>query len=137
MLPHYTVLQQTMKSSCGLCAVTAVMKYYGAEGTHYDLELTALDIYEKYMAFIRANLEEGKPVVVSTNVGGGHFLTVIGIDNMGTDYIYDDVLIIADSNDYWDGYQDGFSAHCAYRFFRHHTNNRHTVLQSIIVLEKN
>ena len=53
--------------------------------------------YEEYMAFIRSNLEAGIPVVVSHNLGSGHYLTVIGLDDMGTDYIIE--CIITDAND--------------------------------------
>ena len=130
MLKNYTVLQQTMRSSCGNCAVNSVLSYYGMEGDPYELEETYVKLYEKvnkknvrgngtspkghvaalaewgyvatnyggtattgipfptydsYMEFIRTNLEAGKPIVVSTYLGSGHFLTVIGMDDMGTD----------------------------------------------------
>ena len=180
MLEKFTVLQQTMRSSCGICAVNAVLKYYGEEEPLYDMELTYLNDYEKYsgekpvkgrgstveghaitlkewgyeseysftkggkpvkfptyesyMKFIRDNLSEGRPIVVSTNLGSGHFLTVIGIDDMGTDYIYDDVLITADSCDYWDGYQDGYNVFSAYKFYTQHTNSSTTRMQSHIVI---
>lgn len=179
LLPNYTVLQQTMGSSCGLCAITSVLKYYGVPKDYYDLEKIALDEYEQatgkivkgkgcdvqslkitanrfgfkadagytkqgskpsfatyadYMQFLRSNLEEGRPVVVSHNMGSGHYLTVIGLDDMGTDYIYDDVVIIADSSDYWDGYQDGYNVHSAYKFFRQHANGNFTLLQPYVVI---
>ena len=181
MLKNYTVLQQTMHSSCGICAVGSVLKYYGVEESYYDLELSYLnkyesttfdhvngsgstminhyltlmemgyeseynstvkgytppqDTYEKYMQFIRENLQNDKPFVVSTNLGSGHFLTVIGIDDMGTDFIYDDVLITADSCDYWDGYQDGYNVFSAYKFYTQHTNSKYNKLQAYIVIEK-
>ena len=85
---------------------------------------------------MRTNLEAGKPVVVGTNLGSGHFLTVIGLDDMGTDYIYDDVIIVADSSDYWDGYQDGYNTHSAKKFFDQHTNKPHTQLQNCIVIDR-
>ncbi len=168
LLKNYTILQQTMHSSCGICAVGSVLKYYGEEESYYDMELSYLDAYEtvnstvvkgsgsgvgghsvalkswgytsdygyaakgyqspyptyeEYMQFIRSNLQEGRPVVVSTNFGSGHYVTVIGHDDMGTDYIYDDVVIAADSCDYWDGYQDGYNVYSATKFFTQHTNS--------------
>jgi len=181
LLKNYTVLQQTMSSSCGICAVCSVLKYYGEEESFYDMELSYLNLYEgvnlttikgkgssvhshhaalaelgytseyarfyyskgeepvyptyeSYMQHLRTNLEAGRPIVVSTNLGSGHYLTVIGIDDMGTDYIYDDVVITADSCDYWDGYQDGYNVFNANKFYRQHTNSKYEVIQANIVI---
>lgn len=180
LLPNYTVLQQTMHSSCGICAVNSVLSYYGREETPYDLELTYLNLYEStnnevvngkgssvkshnkalkewgyesdygwtprgtmshtyesYMEFMRSHLEAGRPIVVSTYLGSGHFLTVIGLDDMGTpDYIYDDVVITADSNDIWDGYQDGYDVFSGYKFYSQHTNSGKTRLHNYLVIDK-
>ena len=181
LLKNYTVLQQTMHSSCGICAVNSVLKHYGEAESYYDMELTYLNDYERitgstvngkgssiaghkatlaewgytaetsyaakgstpkyatyeaYTQFIRSNLLADRPIVVSTFLGSGHFLTIIGYDDMGTDYIYDDVIITADSADYWDGYQDGYNVFSAYKFFRQHTNSGHQYLQSLIVIYK-
>lgn len=76
-------------------------------------------------------------MVVSTNLGSGHYLTVIGHNDMGTaEYIYDDVIITADSCDYWDGRQDGYNTYCANKFYRQHTNGSHSLLQCYVVVEK-
>ncbi len=179
LLSNYTILQQTMGSSCGICATNSVLSYYGHKDSQYDLELKLLDQYEKtvsapgsvkgngtnvrvlyyaiqawgykasfnydgkpyidyasYMNFMRSNLESGKPIVVNTYLGSDHAMTVIGLDDMGTDYIYDDVVIIADSSDYWDGYQDGYVVHSAYKFFTQHTNKTRTRLRNYLVIEK-
>lgn len=183
LLPHYTVLEQTMGSSCGVCAINSVMKYYGdaEDVSYYDLELIYTEDYERitgspvkggtnidnhemvlteygypvvekssihkgsypkyrtyaqYVGFIKENLLLGRPVVISTNMGSGHYLTIIGYDDMGTDYIYDDVIIMADSSDYWDGYQDGYDVHSAYKVFAQHTNSQYVTLQAIIVFDK-
>jgi hypothetical protein len=184
MLPHYTILQQTMSSSCGICSVISVLKYYGMEGDYYDLELEYLNhyeninadegqvkgqgtstvgntlalaewgyeteyglalkgdtpkyaTYEAYVAMISENLLEGRPIVCTTNFGSGHFLTIIGYDDMGTDYIYDDVIITADSSDYWDGYQDGYTLYSAYKYFKQHTNGSYSKLQQHIIIFDN
>ncbi len=181
LLKNYTVLQQTMSSSCGICATTSVLKYYGESGSYYDMELSYVNDYERimnkkvkgtgttviglkkvvdekgytaknsyvaagktpkyatyeaYVQFMRENLQAGRPIVVCTYLGSGHFLTVIGYDDMGTDYIYDDVIIAADSCDSWDGYQDGYNVYSAYKFFRQHTNKGYTPLQSMLVIYK-
>ena len=179
LLTNYTVLQQTIGYSCGICAANGVLKYYGHEQSQYDLELALLNqfekvtgitvkgrgvtvnelhaalqdwgykteynvswsgkepkfpTYESYMQFLRSNLEEGRPIVVTTYLGSDHAITVIGLDDMGTDYIYDDVIIVADSGEYWDGYQDGYNTHSAYKFFTQHTNTNHTQLQSYLLI---
>ena len=181
LLPGYTVLQQTMSSSCGVCAVNGVLTYYGVEDDPYEMEESYTLLYEElnrklvrgngssvtyhkvtladmgynsetfgsptaadpifptlesYMEFMRSNLLSGKPVVLSTYLGSGHFLTVIGVDDMGTDYIYDDVIITADSCDYWDGHQDGYNVFSAYKFYRQHTNSTHSSQFSSMVIEK-
>jgi len=181
LLKNYTVLQQTMSSSCGLCAINSVLKYYGEAGSQYDMELSTLTAYESttgktvkgtgtdinrlkstlssmgytsktyackagdqpkfatyedYIQFIRENLQAGKPIVACTYLGSGHFLTIIGYDDMGTAYIYDDVIITADSCDYWDGYQDGYNVFSAYKFFRQHTNRNYINMQNMLVINK-
>ncbi len=182
LLPNYTVLQQTMASSCGVCAVNSAMKYYGYSESYYDLELSYVNIYEgitgssikgngtsvathskaleqlgyrsinsyttrydtpefptyeSYVTFMLSHLSSGRPVVVSTLPGSGHYLTVIGYDDMGTDYIYDDVFIIADSCDYWDGYQDGYNTYSAYKFYTHHSNSNLNKFHSYVVVFDN
>ena len=91
--------------------------------------------YEKYIQFILKNLNNGQPLVVSHNPAGGHYLTIIGYDDMGTEYIYDDVFVIADSNDYWDGYQDGYNIYNAHKFYRQHTNGSNSRLQGYVQIE--
>ena len=182
LLPNYTVLQQTMASSCGVCAVNSAMKYYGHNESYYDLELSYLNVYEgitgtsikgsgtsvvthskaleqlgyrsinnytarydtpefptyeSYVTFMLSHLSSGRPVVVSTLPGSGHYLTVIGYDDMGTDYIYDDVFIIADSCDYWDSYQDGYNTYSAYKFYTHHSNSSLNKFHSYVVVFDN
>ena len=181
LLKNYTVLQQTMSSTCGICATNSVLSYYGEKANPYDMELSFLDTYEsvnnvtvkgkgstvnalkkaltqkgyssstyatskgstpkfdtyeKYMQFIRETLQAGRPLVACTYLGSGHFITVIGHDTMGTESIYDDVIIVADSCDYWDGYQDGYNVYSAYKFFRQHTNQNYSPLQSFLVIKQ-
>ncbi len=180
LLKNYTVLQQTMSSSCGVCAVTAVLKYYGHEGSYFDLELEYTNAYdnhpgiddvvrggtsngyhkillkdwgyashhyrslageeppfvsyENFASFVKYNIKNNRPIVVSASPKGGHFLTIIGIDDMGTDYIYDDVVVIADSSDYWDNYQDGYNIYPATQFYRQFANQSLTYLQQCLVI---
>lgn len=185
LLPNYTVFQQTMSSSCGVCAVNSVLKYYGeyADTSYYDLELEytnaydnhpgfsdvvrggtsngyhkmtleslgytshhyssapgeepAFENYESFISFVKYNLTNDRPVVTVISQSGAHFVTIIGYDDMGTEYIYDDVLIIADSSDYWDGYQDGFNIHSATQYYYQFTNGSNTTLYPCLVIYKN
>ena len=48
---------------------------------------------------IRQYLEKGIPVMVAWNDWGGHWQTIIGYDDLGTETTQDDVIIVADSYD--------------------------------------
>jgi hypothetical protein len=182
LLKNYTVLQQTMHSSCGVCAVNSIRSYYGETESPYEMEESyvkhyesnvpenaikgrgttidghklALELlgyktegglsrqgdepkfptYESYVTYMKGHLQAGRPIAISTNFGSGHYLTIIGYDDMGTDYIYDDVFITADSCDYWDGYQDGYNVFAGYKFYTQHTNGSYYNIHAHIVLFK-
>ncbi|GHT74238.1 hypothetical protein AGMMS50262_06780 [Bacteroidia bacterium] len=53
-------------------------------------------------------LKKGAPVIIGTNEWGGHWQIVIGYDSMGTAYIEDDVLILAEPYDRTDHFCDGY-----------------------------
>ena len=55
---------------------------------------------------------------------------------MGTGFIYDDVIITADSADYWDGCQDGYDLFAGYKFFSQFTNGTYKIPQGYLVIEK-
>lgn len=182
ILEKYTVLQQTMLSSCGICAIGAAIKYLNKEetATHYDLELklvntiesfcgyiiktsgirtmddTALlckelgynayigysktgitprfSSYNQYIEMIKYHLSNGRPIISTSNAGSAHFITVIGYDDMGTDYIYDDIILTADSADSKDHFQDGYNVYPATGFYRHDTSGSINVLQQYLVI---
>lgn len=185
LLPNYTILQQTMSSSCGVCSVNSALKYYGEyENTsYYDLELIYTNAYDNnpnfndvvrggtsnayhqitlrdlgytsqyyqsaagaepvfedyyaFMSFVKYNLTNGRSIVTIISPSGGHFVTIIGYDSMGTEHIYDDVLIIADSSDYWDGYQDGYNMYSATQYYRQFANGGTSYLYQCLVIYKN
>lgn len=63
-------------------------------------------------------IQEGMPVIVGWIDRGGHWMTVIGYDDMGTPlYSYDDVLIMTDSSDTTDHNADGYTVVNAQRLF--------------------
>ena len=68
-------------------------------------------------AYLIQTIDEGAPVLVDWVDWTGHWQTIIGIDTCGTDEPYDDVLILADSYDLTDHYQDGYYLFPFGRFF--------------------
>ncbi len=64
---------------------------------------------EELAAFIKKQLSEGKPIIMESVEWGGHWMVLIGYDDMGTpDVMLDDVLVFADSYDTSDHLQDGY-----------------------------
>ncbi len=90
--------------------------------TGYDVEYHA-DTEKKFAsideagAFIRDRIDAGIPVMVSWEDWRGHWQTIIGLDTMGTESSYDDVVIFADSYDVTDHYQDGYYIYPFGRFY--------------------
>jgi hypothetical protein len=56
---------------------------------------------------LRQNLENGIPTMVEWMDWGGHWVVVVGYDTRGTDILWDDVIIFADSVDSHDDRVDG------------------------------
>ena len=74
---------------------------------HAETEPRFGDI-EECEAYLIQTIDGGAPVLVDWVDWHGHWQTIIGIDTCGTDSPYDDVLIMADSYDVTDHYQDGY-----------------------------
>ena len=71
--------------------------------------------------FIQETLAEGTPIMIGWNDWGGHWQVIIGYDNMGTETLQDDVLIVADPYDTTDHNQDGYGTYGAERFLYNFT----------------
>ena len=67
--------------------------------------------------FVAANLQNNTPIMVENVDWAGHWRVIIGYDTMGTDTLADDVLIMADSYDTADHWQDGYVIVPAEKFF--------------------
>ncbi|KAA6300359.1 MAG: hypothetical protein EZS26_003497 [Candidatus Ordinivivax streblomastigis] len=67
--------------------------------------------------FFLEYLKQGIPVIVGTNVWGGHWQIIIGYDTMGTSTTADDVLILADPYDTTDHNQDGYITFSLQHFY--------------------
>ena len=68
-------------------------------------------------AYLIEKIDAEIPVMVDWVDWYGHWQTVIGIDTCGNNDPYDDVLILADSYDITDHYQDGYYVFPLGRFF--------------------
>ena len=92
------------------------------EGAGFNVDVHAdteprFEAIEDAEAFLLAAIDGGTPVMVDWEDWGGHWQTVIGLDTVGTADPYDDVLIMADSYDITDHYQDGYYIVPFGRFF--------------------
>lgn len=83
---------------------------------HADTAYRFETIEESEKYFLE-KLDAGVPVMVDWEDWAGHWQVVIGLDTCGTEDPYDDVLIMADSYDVTDHYQDGYYTVPFGRFF--------------------
>lgn len=79
--------------------------------------------YQSFVEFATGHLSLGRPIPIAWTPIGNHGVVLIGYESMGTDYIYDDVVFIADSADNWDNYTDGYNVVSAPLFFRNYYGN--------------
>ncbi len=70
-----------------------------------------------FVQWLTGHIKAGHPIITHTSLFNGHYVTIIGYDNMGTPQIGDDVLIIADPYDTWDHWQDGYIVEPLEKFF--------------------
>ena len=94
------------------------------------------ETYDIFIKFVLSKLSNGTPIPISWRPHGGHWEVIIGYDNMGTEYIYDDVIVLADSGDSWDHYQDGYNTYPATLFYRQWYNGSFTWNQQYVVFDK-
>ena len=92
--------------------------------------------YESYRDFIKGHLQNDQPIAIAARPQGGHWIVIIGIDDMGTDNIYDDIIITADPNDYWDHYQDGYNTYSATHLYRTHYAGNFGSSHSYLIIKK-
>lgn len=70
-----------------------------------------------FVAFIKDNIENNRLMLVEWVDWDGHWQTIIGYDDMGTESVGDDILIFADPYDTSDHWQDGYYIYPLERFF--------------------
>lgn len=102
----------------GTCTEQIIEMFEKAGGWTIESTLDYADNLDAIdLAFIQNHLKDGVPLIVGWNDWGGHWVVIIGYDEMDTpDFVGDDVLIIADSFDTTDHNQDGYGVLGAERF---------------------
>lgn len=72
---------------------------------------------KEFKDFVISNLKNNTPIMVENIDWGGHWRVIIGYDTMGTETVADDVLILADSYDTADHFQDGYVINPVEKFY--------------------
>ena len=91
--------------------------------------------YEIFLDYAKRMIASGRPITISWAPGSGHWETIIGIDDMGTPEIYDDVVILGDSHDGRDQYFDGYNTYPAEMFYFQWYNGTNSLGQAHICIE--
>ena len=84
---------------------------------HSSLDSPRIEDNEAFRKFVVDNLSAGTPIMVENVEYGGHWRVIVGYDTLGTENLFDDVLIFADPLDTSDHHSDGFGVGSADRFF--------------------
>lgn len=82
-----------------------------------SLDYDAAPTYADFKPFVLKHLTAGIPIMVENIDWGGHWRVIIGYEDMGTVIPDDDVLILADSYDIGDHYQDGYVTESTIKFY--------------------
>ena len=84
---------------------------------HSRLDTPPIKELDEFQKFVVDNLSAGTPIMVENVEYGGHWRVIVGYDTLGTENLFDDVLIFADPFDTSDHHSDGFCVGSADRFF--------------------
>lgn len=125
----------------GLKKLLAFLGYEAQGGSfsrdkYTDISSRLFPRYNDFIEWAVGHLKEDTPIPVSWRPHGGHWVVIIGIDTMGTDNIYDDVIVFADSSDGWDHYRDGYVTMPAMLFYRQWYNGSMKYNQQHVVFKK-
>ena len=96
-----------------------MVKYFNRDKWLVESSLTqrSPETEEEFKKFVVEHLHRQMPIMVENIDWGGHWRVIIGYDDMGTETMADDVLIMADPYDTTDHLQDGYGIASAQRFF--------------------
>lgn len=93
------------------------MSLYASENSD-DTESYVEDAKDSYFVqWLTGHLKAGRPIMVEWGDWDGHWVSIIGYDNMGTPSLGDDILIFADPYDTSDHWQDGYYYYPVERWF--------------------
>ncbi|MCR5833501.1 MAG: C39 family peptidase [Selenomonadaceae bacterium] len=100
-------------------SIVGMVKFFNGIGWKVRSSLSEPPIVNEsdFKNFVAKNLSDGNPILVENVEYGGHWRVIIGLDTMGTENLYDDVLIFADPYDTSDHNQDGYTVGSLDRFF--------------------
>ncbi len=119
----------------GLGFASSDYKSYASANYVSDEQSMIFPTYQSFTTWVKGNLSKGTPMPVSWRPHSGHWEVIIGYDDMGTDYPYDDVIVLADSGDNWDHYQDGYNTLAATQFYSQWFNGSFTYNQQYNVFD--
>ena len=132
--------QQTTSYTCGPATLITLLRYYQRDADELEtaaqanctpdkgttpqnmvawLEAHGFDVTwgeHGTLDLLRENLGKGVPTIVEWIDWGGHWVTVVGYDTMGTESPRDDVIYFADPADSIDGDRDGLTSAVARKF---------------------
>lgn len=102
----------------------SIVKALEARGLKVDssLDMANADGYsfnspEQFSEFVKKSLNNDQ-IIISENVEwGGHWMVIVGYDDMGTESLMDDVLIFADPYDTTNHNQNGYICKSFLRYF--------------------
>jgi hypothetical protein len=89
-------------------------------GDHLDITWSEKNqeiSWDQYFTLLKTNMAENRVTMTANIEWGGHWMVIIGYDDMGTKDTNDDVLIFADPFDTTDHNQDGYYVLSAERFY--------------------
>lgn len=68
--------------------------------------------------YVISAIQNNQYIICISPILGGHWTVIAGIDTMGTETSYDDVIIMADPFDWGDHRQDGYTVYNLHSFLR-------------------
>ena len=99
-------------------AITEFGYSFDSKSNYTDEELLPSRSASYFAKYIKESLKNNESIIVASNDWGGHYSVIIGYDDMGTsDYISDDIIILADPYDTSDHMSDGYTIFSYERFY--------------------
>ena len=100
--------------------ILKAMKKFGfitESNENFTEETTPVRTEVEFTKYVDDAIDKNEPIIVMHQDLGGHYLTIIGHDTMGTEYTNDDIIILADPYDITDHRQDGYNIWGLTRFY--------------------